>query len=105
MAILLLWLENRTLPLGTTSIRPVKQGPPLFEGNSTTAAVLVAGSYSRKLVGPGKLQGGAGLAASNTLPFGIRTAGASIGNCVLPASIRVGPTVQVPGEAGAAGGE
>jgi hypothetical protein len=46
------WFENSTSPDGSKRKRPVKHAPPLFEGPGVIVALLVAGSYRKKVVGP-----------------------------------------------------
>jgi hypothetical protein len=85
---------NSTWPVGSSIIRPVKQGPPAFGGSGTAVIVFALGSNSKKWVGPGyEPPSPAGLAISNTLPFGIRHPGASLASSP---SGKSGPVVQVP---------
>ena len=84
----------------------MKQGPVALDGELTSVAIFVAGSYSKNIVGPGNWHGGAGLPVSNTLPLGSSAAGASIGKIVFPPpSFKVGPAVHVPGCDGTPGGQ
>ena len=88
--------EYSTVPVGSSRnlVWNTETPAPPPGGLATTCVLFVAGSYSKNVVGPGKLHGGAGLPASSTLPLGSSTPGASIGKLVLPAlSFRVGPAV------------
>src|SRR5437762_12694994 len=85
---------NCPVPIGTSIMEPVKQGPPAFGGSGTAVIVFALGSNSVKCVGPGyDPPSPAGLAISNTFPFGIRQPGASFASSPLGKS---GPVVQVP---------
>src|SRR5215471_1225712 len=88
-------LEYRTSPVGNSRKRPANAGMLGSLGGAITAALLVDGLYTKNVVGPRNLHGGAGLPTSSTLPLGSSTAGASIGKLVwFNLSLSFGPAVQ-----------